>query len=105
MLVGFGQTWCPPVGRRCGECGLAREGLCPSAVVERSVRERVKREVADVEVERGHGETRWEKKVEVEIEVTDVKAEQVRRDEEVARSLVDIEDLGRGARRRSKRIN
>lgn len=33
LLVGFGQTWCPPVGRKCGECRLSEKGLCPSAVV------------------------------------------------------------------------
>ncbi|MCJ1317022.1 DNA N-glycosylase and apurinic/apyrimidinic (AP) lyase [Xylographa vitiligo] len=47
LLVGFGQTICAPVGRRCGECTLAERGLCPSAVVERKrvVRRRVKGEV------------------------------------------------------------
>lgn len=30
MLVGFGQTVCLPVGRRCGECPLAGTDLCPS---------------------------------------------------------------------------
>jgi len=33
LLVGFGQTVCLPVGRRCGECAVGRRGLCPSAVV------------------------------------------------------------------------
>lgn len=32
LLVGFGQTICLPVGRRCGDCLLATEKLCPSAV-------------------------------------------------------------------------
>ena len=47
LLVGFGQTICAPVGRRCGECVLAERGLCPSAVVERkrAVKRRVKEEV------------------------------------------------------------
>jgi len=35
LLVGFGQTVCLPVGRRCGECALSGTGLCPSAVVGR----------------------------------------------------------------------
>lgn len=35
LLVGFGQTICLPVGRRCGECVLSEMRLCPSAVVER----------------------------------------------------------------------
>lgn len=50
LLVGFGQTWCPPVGRRCGECGVGREGLCPSAVVERRLK---KVKVERVMVENG----------------------------------------------------
>jgi endonuclease-3 len=33
LLVGFGQTICLPVGRKCGECKLAERGLCPSAVI------------------------------------------------------------------------
>ncbi|KAF2220409.1 DNA glycosylase [Elsinoe ampelina] len=45
LLVGFGQTWCPPVGRRCEECDLAKEGLCPSAVVPKELKRKVKREV------------------------------------------------------------
>ena len=35
LLVGFGQTICLPVGRKCGSCTLSENGLCPSAVVER----------------------------------------------------------------------
>ncbi len=46
LLVGFGQTICLPVGRRCGECQLSVKGLCPSAVVNREkVVKRLKREV------------------------------------------------------------
>ena len=46
LLVGFGQTICLPVGRRCGECTLSEKGLCPSAVVDRKTTvKRVKREV------------------------------------------------------------
>lgn len=33
LLVGFGQTVCLPVGRKCGECALSRKALCPSAVL------------------------------------------------------------------------
>lgn len=32
LLVGLGQTVCLPVGRRCGECGLAGRGLCRSEI-------------------------------------------------------------------------
>ncbi|TKA66888.1 hypothetical protein B0A55_08183 [Friedmanniomyces simplex] len=49
LLVGFGQTICLPVGRRCGECELAREKLCPSAVAS-TVKRRVKKE-ANVKVD------------------------------------------------------
>ncbi|KAL9604035.1 MAG: hypothetical protein Q9219_000797 [cf. Caloplaca sp. 3 TL-2023] len=35
LLVGFGQTICLPVGRRCRECTLSTRGLCPSAVAEK----------------------------------------------------------------------
>ena len=45
LLVGFGQTICLPVGRKCGECTLSEKGLCPSAVVERKkVVKKVKKE-------------------------------------------------------------
>ncbi|KAF2154047.1 DNA glycosylase [Myriangium duriaei CBS 260.36] len=47
LLVGFGQTYCPPVGRRCEGCDLAREGLCPSAVVPKELKRKVKREKVD----------------------------------------------------------
>ncbi|KAK0516064.1 hypothetical protein JMJ35_002098 [Cladonia borealis] len=45
LLVGFGQTICLPVGRKCGSCTLSEKGLCPSAVVEKKrVVKRMKRE-------------------------------------------------------------
>lgn len=50
LLVGFGQTVCLPVGRKCGECTLSQRGLCPSAVLERKMTmktKRVRREVVD----------------------------------------------------------
>lgn len=37
LLVGFGQTVCLPVGRKCGDCVLSGMRLCPSAVVGRKV--------------------------------------------------------------------
>ena len=43
LLVGFGQTICLPVGRKCGDCVLASEGLCPSAVVKKEVAKMVKK--------------------------------------------------------------
>lgn len=45
LLVGFGQTICLPVGRKCENCTLSSQNLCPSAVVERKrVNKKVKRE-------------------------------------------------------------
>lgn len=31
LMVGFGQTVCLPVGRKCGECELGLSGLCKAA--------------------------------------------------------------------------
>ena len=51
LLVGFGQTICAPVGRKCGECTLAEAGICPSAVVDRKkVIKKVKKEQLDGDV-------------------------------------------------------
>ncbi|KAL9627133.1 MAG: hypothetical protein Q9164_007695, partial [Protoblastenia rupestris] len=47
LLVGFGQTICLPVGRRCGDCKLAERGMCPSAVIgKQKAVKRVKKEYA-----------------------------------------------------------
>lgn len=43
LLVGFGQTICLPVGRKCNDCTLATEGLCPSAVIKKEVAKKVKK--------------------------------------------------------------
>lgn len=46
LLVGFGQTICIPVGRKCGECVLSQRSLCPAAVTDKKgVAKRVKKEV------------------------------------------------------------
>ncbi|PNS16599.1 hypothetical protein CAC42_99 [Sphaceloma murrayae] len=70
LLVGFGQTYCPPVGRRCEQCDLAKAGLCPSAVVPKELKKKVKREV---KVE-GEGEVEVKEEVKVEMEEVLVKA-------------------------------
>lgn len=75
LLVGFGQTICLPVGRRCGECKLAERGLCPSAI--KGV---VKKERRGVKVE-----------VKAEGMETVVKEEVVKA-EEIPIRLADIED-------------
>lgn len=41
LLVGFGQTICLPVGRKCGECTLSTRGLCPGAVAEKKKKKKV----------------------------------------------------------------
>jgi endonuclease-3 len=51
LLVGFGQTICLPVGRKCGDCDLSGMGLCPSAVKSNPAKKRVKK----VEVELDDG--------------------------------------------------
>ena len=48
LLVGFGQTICLPVGRDCGSCELSLEGLCPSAVIRKDVRKKVKKAAISV---------------------------------------------------------
>jgi endonuclease-3 len=49
LLVGLGQTVCLPVGRKCGECRLGGEGVCPGSVGVR--RGGVVKSEAKVEVE------------------------------------------------------
>jgi endonuclease III len=68
LLVGFGQVLCLPVGRKCGECKLAVEGLCPGAVtqVKREVTMKRKREVKIAES--GLKEQTTEAKCEVKVE-------------------------------------
>jgi endonuclease-3 len=66
LLVGFGQTICLPVGRKCGECELSGMGLCPSAVEGKPPKKRVKK----LEVELDYGED--VKKEEAKIEKDDV---------------------------------
>lgn len=45
LLVGFGQTICSPVGRRCDDCDLATAKLCPSVVAGSVARKKVKKEL------------------------------------------------------------
>jgi endonuclease-3 len=65
LLVGFGQTICLPVGRKCGECELSSLGLCPSAVKSSPVKKRIKK----VEVEGDDGVVKEE---EVKVEKDDM---------------------------------
>ncbi|KAI8943231.1 hypothetical protein NX059_001253 [Plenodomus lindquistii] len=89
LLVGFGQTICLPVGRKCGDCKLADRGLCPSSVVAK--RTKVKKEEAVVKIEAPGFEESVKQEV-VEVAVTDVKAE------ELEGAMPDMEDIGREPR-------
>lgn len=92
LLVGFGQTWCPPVGRKCGECVLGQKRLCPSAVMEvKSVKRVKKEEVRDGDEPDG---VKIERKEEVVVKEEPVN-EEVNDALPLPRSLQDIEDIGR----------
>ncbi|KAI4140494.1 MAG: hypothetical protein LQ341_003823 [Variospora aurantia] len=67
LLVGFGQTICLPVGRRCRECMLSTKGLCPGAVAPKNVS--VVKRKRKMEVE---GEVKEEVDVVVKQETEDV---------------------------------
>ena len=61
LLVGFGQTLCLPVGRKCGECVLSAKGLCPAAVVDKK---KVVKKVKEVVAVKGEDNEAVEVKVE-----------------------------------------
>ncbi|KAK3403028.1 hypothetical protein B0T20DRAFT_13542 [Sordaria brevicollis] len=61
LLVGFGQSVCLPVGRKCGDCELGLRGLCKAAERKKvnegkKRRETVKMEKVETEVVRVKGE-------------------------------------------------
>ncbi|KAJ8107342.1 hypothetical protein OPT61_g8935 [Boeremia exigua] len=93
LLVGFGQTICLPIGRKCGDCKLSERGLCPSAVV--GAKKKVKKEAAVKAEPDGEGVVKEEA---IAVQLSEVKAEDV----DVA--VGDIEDLGKAPRQRSSRI-
>ncbi|ORY14437.1 DNA glycosylase [Clohesyomyces aquaticus] len=94
LLVGFGQTICLPVGRKCGDCKLADRNLCPSAVVAKTVK--VKREAASLKVEGAEDESLMYRRIGV-ADKLEVKIE------DVDTAVPDIEDLGRGPGKRPSR--
>jgi endonuclease-3 len=96
LLVGFGQTVCLPVGRKCGECSLAERGLCRGAVVGKTAVKRVKKQV--VVKGEDEGEVVVKEEVEVEAEEREIKAEEV---DDL--QVPDIEDLGKLTPGRSTR--
>jgi endonuclease III len=71
LLVGFGQTVCLPVGRKCGECELGLNGLCKAA-------ERAKviqgRKIRDTKVEIKEDETVVKEELNDEVVMGDVVA-------------------------------
>ncbi|KAF1849379.1 DNA glycosylase [Cucurbitaria berberidis CBS 394.84] len=91
LLVGFGQTICLPVGRKCGDCKLADRGLCPSSVVAKS--KKIKKEEAVVKIEAPSGESIVQENS-IFAEVSEVKAED---------ATLDIEDIGMEPRKRAPR--
>ena len=109
LLVGFGyvllpcqhehdidqglnrQTYCPPVGRKCGDCRLGQERLCPSAVMERTTK-RVKKEI----VKKGDDGTEdFVVKTETEVQVKEEPKNEEPGDISPPSRLLDIEDIGR----------
>lgn len=50
LLVGFGQTICLPVGRKCGHCELGLQGLCKAAERKKVIEgRRIKEEKVEIE--------------------------------------------------------
>lgn len=95
LLVGFGQTWCPPVGRKCGDCVLGQKRLCPSAVMEVKGVKRVKKEVKREEEEGcGQGDVKNEATEEVVVKGEPVNEEK-NNPMPLPAVLQDIEDIGR----------
>ncbi len=77
LLVGFGQTVCLPVGRKCGECTLSEKALCPSAVLDKK---KVMKKVKGVVAVKGEGGETVEEKMEEKVIVKeeDVMAQDVK---------------------------
>ncbi|KAI9697829.1 MAG: DNA N-glycosylase and apurinic/apyrimidinic (AP) lyase [Candelina mexicana] len=88
LLVGFGQTICLPVGRKCGECTLSEKGLCPAAVVGQAKVEKTRKVKKESLVKEIAGEVK--RKV-VEVKNIDIKEEDV--------TVDDVEDFGAPPRR------
>lgn len=95
LLVGFGQTYCPPVGRRCDDCQLAQKSLCPSAVVGKKVKQEVVKK--DIKIDNG-ADVKTE--VEVKIEEQPIQADPAMPMPHGTQEPQDIEDIGRPRRSR-----
>ncbi|PVI05227.1 DNA repair protein-like protein Ntg1 [Periconia macrospinosa] len=94
LLVGFGQTICLPVGRRCGDCKLADRGLCPSAVVAKTTK--IKQEQAVTKEEGIDSKKTIRSRKTVIADGPEIKAEDVE-------SVPDIEDIMDQTPKRSSR--
>ncbi len=70
LLVGFGQTVCVPVGRKCGDCELGLRGLCRAAERKKVLEGRRLRQSKSVKVEKG--ETLEEEEKTLTIKTEDV---------------------------------
>ncbi|KAK1976733.1 DNA glycosylase [Colletotrichum cereale] len=81
LLVGFGQTVCLPVGRKCGECELGLSGMCKAAERKKVNEGRRMREVKVEVKEEGDGSVV-------------IKQEEVIKEEEVVQDRVVNEAVG-----------
>lgn len=99
LLVGFGQTVCLPVGRRCGECDLGMKGICPSAVAGSPRKRKVKQEIAVKGEDDGDVGVKEEAVVETDDKgaTVHIKSEDVG---DVQAQVPDIEGIGAGSIRR-----
>ncbi|KAK1999253.1 DNA glycosylase [Colletotrichum falcatum] len=81
LLVGFGQTVCLPVGRKCGDCDLGLSGMCKAAERKKVNEGRRVREVKVEVKEEGDGSVV-------------IKQEEVVKEEEVVQDGVVNEAVG-----------
>ncbi|KAI1211712.1 DNA glycosylase [Annulohypoxylon truncatum] len=90
LLVGFGQTVCLPVGRRCGDCDLGLRGLCRAAERKKVAEGRRVRESATV-VEKTEIKDEGDgAKVKVEVKEEEREEEVVERDVVVNESAENL---------------
>ncbi|KAK3308987.1 DNA glycosylase [Chaetomium strumarium] len=105
LLVGFGQTVCLPVGRKCGKCELGLSGLCKAAdrakvALGRKLRngvavkkEKEEEEMVEVEVDGEGGGRVKVKKEEAEVKIEKGKGEvKIEKKEDLMK--VDEEEAG-----------
>lgn len=93
LLVGFGQTICPPVGRDCSRCELSAKKLCPSRSASSPKKKKVKQEI-EIRME-GNDVVKQEKTI---VEADDVGATMKIKSEDVGEveasmGIPDIEDM------------